>query len=390
MKRIIIVAFALLSAVSCTSLIEEFQPVFKGSYDNVPEEDLVEMTPTHTIAQLVFMYNPGSEKPVELGLVNGREIIIEGRVASSDKEGNVYKSLYIQDATGGLEVKIGKNGLYNDYKPGQTIYVNCTGLWLGMYGYKERNDRYSRGGYGMVQLGAKDPSGTYETSYLEETRLINEHIFKGALGDPLTPAVVTAASQLPSWNDTQASNSLIGKLVTIKGLTYGNEVFSLIYLDSNKDKKSYTNRIFLSSSNNASDATCGITTWAMSQTKMTNYMKSGVWDICKVGSGNTYLTDEGGNTVTVGSLKGDGSYPSIEKAAASVSQYFKLGSTNIQIRTSGYSRYGDFEIPQDVLKNGRAIDVTGILTLYEGSIQLVTNSYGDHIYSDTGEKLPRL
>lgn len=42
-----------------------------------------------------------------------KNIVIGGQVVSEDRSGNVYKSIYIQDATGGIELKIGKNALYN-------------------------------------------------------------------------------------------------------------------------------------------------------------------------------------------------------------------------------------------------------------------------------------
>ena len=64
-----------------------------------------------------------------------------------------------------------------------------------------------------------------------------------------------------------------------------------------------------------------------------------------------------------------------------------MGSTEIQIRTSGYCRFSDYEIPEDVLSGKRAIDVTGILTNYQGSLQLVVNSAADFVYSDTKEPL---
>ena len=48
-----------------------------------------------------------------------------------------------------------------------------------------------------------------------------------------------------------------------------------------------------------------------------------------------------------------------------------MGSTEIQSRTSGYSKFADTEIDPDVLSGKKAIDATGILTLYQGSIQFI-------------------
>ena len=378
MKKSLIITAALLALASC-GLKEEFQPVFTGKYP-APEperywsdEDFGRIT---SIADLVSGYTIG--QPKVLG-----STVIKGTVSTTDRPGNFYKSFYIQDETGGIEIKVGKNGLYNDYLLGQTVYVDCEDLTLGMYGYKSGN----YGGMGMAQLGFSDPSGSYETSYMEIPLLIDAHVLRGNPSElhPVTPAVITSASQLPNPKTaTQATNKLIGSMVTLKGLTYGNEVFCLLYLDSNQDKKSYTNRVFLSSSN-SSDPTCGITTWAMSKEKMTEYLYSGIWDECKVGSGNTYAEDEEGNTLTVGSYRGENGlydasingFNGIERTAYSVSQYFKLGSTDIQIRTSGFCKFCDVEIDPDVLSGKATIDVTGVLTLYQGSFQLVVNNIDD-------------
>ena len=378
MKKSLIITAALLALASC-GLKEEFQPVFTGKYP-APEperywsdEDFGKIT---SIADLVSGYTIGQPKVLT-------NTVIKGVVTTTDRPGNFYKSFYIQDETGGIEIKVGKNGLYNDYLLGQTVYVDCEDLTLGMYGYKSGN----YGGMGMAQLGFSDPSGSYETSYMEIPLLIDAHVLRGNPSElhPVTPAVITSASQLPNPKTaTQATSKLIGSMVTLKGLTYGNEVFCLLYLDSNQDKKSYTNRVFLSSSN-SSDPTCGITTWAMSKEKMTEYLYSGIWDECKVGSGNTYAEDEEGNTLTVGSYRGENGlydasingFNGIERTAYSVSQYFKLGSTDIQIRTSGFCKFCDVEIDPDVLSGRATIDVTGVLTLYQGSFQLVVNNIDD-------------
>ena len=378
MKKSLIITAALLALASC-GLKEEFQPVFTGKYP-APEperywsdEDFGRIT---SIADLVSGYTIG--QPKVLG-----STVIKGTVSTTDRPGNFYKSFYIQDETGGIEIKVGKNGLYNDYLLGQTVYVDCEDLTLGMYGYKSGN----YGGMGMAQLGFSDPTGSYETSYMEIPLLIDAHVLRGNPSElhPVTPAVITSASQLPNPKTaTQATSKLIGSMVTLKGLTYGNEVFCLLYLDSNQDKKSYTNRVFLSSSN-SSDPTCGITTWAMSKEKMTEYLYSGIWDECKVGSGSTYAEDEEGNTLTVGSYRGENGlydasingFNGIERTAYSVSQYFKLGSTDIQIRTSGFCKFCDVEIDPEVLSGRATIDVTGVLTLYQGSFQLVVNNIDD-------------
>ena len=372
-----IFALSFLTLNSCQSLKEEFQPVW-GGYDE-PEVDIpVTMAPTHTIGELAAMYEIGNPWTID------QNIVISGIVSTTDRYGNFYKSFYIQDDTGGMEIKLGKNGLYNDYLPGQRIYVSCRDLELGMYGYK------SGSGNGMVQIGFHDPSGSYETSYLESSLLIDTHVFKGEVEGEVEPEVVEA-DELPVSSDIQGEDSCpyLGKLVTIKNLWYSwyddkykdlNEAFALLYLDSNQDKKASRNRIFISGENT------GITTWAMSEEKMDEYLVSGIWDNVKIGNANDY------NYGTVGDYKNKinpvngQSYYGIERAPASVSQYFSTEQGGqgicVQIRTSGYCRFADTEIDPAVLAGEKSINVTGILTLYQGKIQVTVNNITDIEYNE--------
>ena len=236
MKRIY---FALIAAIFVLASCEEWDQVFTTDYGKADVYEPVTMTPNTTIAQLKALYKSG---PVKIE----KDIVIGGQVVSEDRSGNVYKSIYIQDATGGIELKIGKNALYNDYKLGQWVYVKCGGLTLGAYN-------------GMIQLGYADPTGEYETSYIEVQYIIDTHIFRGKIDTPLQPKKVSAADLLKEEN--------IGCYVELDSLTYANEIFCLIYIDSYKDKKSSSNRIFLSGTGKdykpVADPTWGITTWAM-------------------------------------------------------------------------------------------------------------------------------
>lgn len=59
------------------------------------------------------------------------DIIIEGTVTADDKSGNFYKEIAIQDATGGLGVKINVQDIYQTYPVGSKIAIKCKGLTLG-------------------------------------------------------------------------------------------------------------------------------------------------------------------------------------------------------------------------------------------------------------------
>lgn len=318
MKRIY---FALIAAIFALTSCEEWDQVFTTDYGKADVYEPVTMTPNTTIAELKALYK---NAPVKID----KDILIGGQVVSEDRSGNIYKSLYIQDATGGIELKIGKNALYNDYKLGQWVYVKCSGLTIGAY-------------YGMIQLGYADPTGEYETSYLEVQYIIDTHIFRGKIDTPLQPKKVAAADLL--------KEEILGCYVELDGLTYGKEIFCLVYVDQNKDKKDNDNRIFFS------DQTWGVTTWAMSKEGFKNYLNSGAFDSGATNTGKT-----------VPQLK----ETLLKNAAAySVSQYFKMGGKDVQIRTSGYSRFADTQIDPAILDGKTKINVKGILTIYKDAAQ---------------------
>ena len=322
MKKILnIICMTAVAAFLATSC-DEWDPVVNFGYDGPLTDQVTGMAANTTIANVKALY---VDKPVHIE----KDLIIAGQVTSSDQSGNIYRSMYIQDATGALEIKIGKSSLYNDYRPGQWIYVKLDGLTLGAY-------------EGMLQIGLDDPTGEYETAYIDVQRIIDLHIFKGKIDTPVQPVELQESELTLKQN--------MEKLVTLKGLKYGNEAFALLYPNPNGDKQSTSNRVFLS------DKTWGINTWAMSKNKMQEYLDSGIWDEAK--------TADGGKTVA--QLRAEGA---IEASANYVSQYFKMGKTEIQIRTSGYAKFADIKLDEGILNGSKLIDITGILTNYRGAPQ---------------------
>ena len=53
-----------------------------------------------------------------------------------------------------------------------------------------------------------------------------------------------------------------------------------------------------------------------------------------------------------------------------VSHYFLMGKTDVQVRSSGYSKFADEELDERIRTGGAACDITGILSIYSGSAQL--------------------
>lgn len=330
MKKILYSLAVILAAVSC----EEWEPVL-GGQGEPDEPQAVTLDVNTTIAELKALYD-GTPYHIE------NDIIIGGQVISSDASGNIYRSLFIQDGTGGIELKIGNSALYNDYQLGQWVFVKCQGLTLGNYG-------------GMLQIGMEDPTGSYETAYIDVKTLISSHVFKGAKDAPPSPQVVSE-TELKTALKSSYKSALFGKLVTLNDLTYANEIFVLIYLDSDADKKASSNRLFLS------DKQWGVTSWAMSANKMKEYLTSGVWDSAQIGNSGDYKYGKVGDAANKAKLL-------VNASAYSVSQYFKMsGGTYVQVRSSGYAKFSDSDISPTIL-GGSKINLTGILTNYNGAAQ---------------------
>ncbi len=88
-----------------------------------------------------FVGNPEKECTdfeLENGWYNTGNYYIKGKVISNDEQGNIYKSLYIFDGTGAIELKL-TNGLFLDYpcnldtKETMWVYVKVRDLYLGNF-----------------------------------------------------------------------------------------------------------------------------------------------------------------------------------------------------------------------------------------------------------------
>lgn len=365
MKKTLFALAALAALVSCKSLKNEWDPVFDNGKNKPAKETFytdIDMTNKGmrrvSIADLKALYQG---KPT---LVSGN-VWIKGQVTTSDQSGNIYNEIYLQDDSGAIDLKLGRSSLYNEYKLGQWVYVKCDGLTLGSYN-------------GMPQLGfAADETTTneYDTSYIQLQALIDEHVFKGEQDTPVKPAVVSE-DEIKKALSKGTQDPLWGMLITVQGLTYGNQIFALFYPNPNMAHKSGNpeNRVFLSDA-----GTWGVDTWACTKAGFIGYLNEGVWDAAQVGSGatrygtimgtpNQYLSDD------VAKKFGSDAFLTykeimIKYATANyISHYFKLGSTDVQVRTSGYAKFADKVIDEDILA-GAPVDITGIITLYSGAAQ---------------------
>ncbi|PKP10959.1 MAG: hypothetical protein CVU08_13215 [Bacteroidetes bacterium HGW-Bacteroidetes-3] len=123
-----------------------FSTCVKDGDFETPKVDCTEpqLTATTSIQQVKEMYTFGGVKIIE------NDIILEGYVVSSDKSGNIYKSISIQDKpenpTAAIKISINQTNIYTKYNVGRKIYVKLKGLAVG----------YS---FGSVQIGVATGDG---------------------------------------------------------------------------------------------------------------------------------------------------------------------------------------------------------------------------------------
>lgn len=143
------------------------------------------------------------------------DAIIEGIVSCDDKSGNYYQQIAIQDATGGVLLRLAGSNHYNKYPVGRKVWVKLKGLYLGQYS-------------GTLQFG-----GGVDSPYLNQggvtllaSNLQDQHLIKGPLNQPLVPQVVNV-SQLT----TNIQDKYVSTLIKLEGFEFSGSELSKNYAD---------------------------------------------------------------------------------------------------------------------------------------------------------------
>lgn len=143
------------------------------------------------------------------------DVIIEGVVSCDDKSGNYYQQIAIQDSTGGVLLRLASSNLYLNYPVGRKIYVKLKGLYLGQY-----NGTLQFGG--GIDAAYASQGGVTLIAY----NLIDQHIIKGALNQPLVPKVVSVTDLTTNLQD-----KYISTLVKLVGYEFASNERNKNYAD---------------------------------------------------------------------------------------------------------------------------------------------------------------
>ena len=130
------------------------------------------------------------------------DLIISGIVVADDESGNLYKQLFIQDATGGLQILLDANSLYGTYPVGRKIFIRCKDLCISDYN-------------GTMELGVKATVAGLPSIEGIPGNLISKFVVGGSINNPVTPIPVDI-TQL----GTNMQDKYLGSLIELSGYEF--------------------------------------------------------------------------------------------------------------------------------------------------------------------------
>jgi hypothetical protein len=141
------------------------------------------------------------------------DTVIRGIVVADDESGNIYKSIYIQDETGAVNLAIDQVNLYNIMPVGQEVFVEMKGLFIGDYnnGYQV-GDTVTDPKYGLEMARYNWSNELYRDA---EGNYSRKHIYVNGKPDKSkVPAPIVLESSNAITSDMYCS------LVTLKNIRF--------------------------------------------------------------------------------------------------------------------------------------------------------------------------
>ncbi len=293
-----------------------------------------------TIAELKQLYF--NQYPVDHAankVLITRNYVIKGKVITNDRPGNFYRNMIIQDASGALEIKVGKGSLQNEYKVGQTVYVVAENLTLGNYRF-------------MLSLGTASANPQYSNDYIDLQQDIDHHIRKGAM-TTLTDADILEIKGPGDLNDPAD----LGRLVKFKGVR---SVYGTNASTNNRYPKFTQTYILNGVTGYAPDFEDVIAAWRNyyngTAAKPQDNPPSQYYAYPNIPQDRLYPTWGYHDVLTNSSFYGEALFVFGTSSTNDV-------KANYVVRTSGYSKFANDKLPE----NGAVVDLTAILGKFSSS-----------------------
>ena len=192
MKKLRNIALPLLASLALFACEKDYdaplltEPEYTGPEANITIKDLRAQTAAAT-----------QDAPVVLT----QEQVLKAVVTANDESGNIFKKIYLEDATGAIGMGVDQSSVYNYYPVGQTVYIDLKGLSISVFGDEQ-------------QLG--HPEGyLYRTPWEE----FEKHVIRDGWANPENAKPLELDDISVINTDPEAYKF---KLVTLKGVTFQN------------------------------------------------------------------------------------------------------------------------------------------------------------------------
>lgn len=173
----------------------------KKTYDEPPYPEEPQLEANITIAQLLAKYQ-GS--PLEIT----EDLVLKALVVGDDKSGNIFKKIFVQDQTGGLDIEIDANNIHNNYPTGSWVYIKAKGLTLGTYN-------------GLLELGLG--INTSNQPVRIPGAVIDKYLVKSYAVDVMKPVQLSI---------NQLDNQYLSMLVELKDVQFDDSELSKTYANA--------------------------------------------------------------------------------------------------------------------------------------------------------------
>lgn len=208
-------------SIALTSCVQDDDftvPHGLNSEENKGLEDLLASGAIEiSIADLKLKFTSNNNSPVLIET----NVYIKGYVSSSDREGNFFKEIFLQDAaenpSAGIKLIINQVETYNQYNIGREVYIKLKGLYIG----EERVDN------GLVTIGGTTETNQFGTAVKRLTEnQRKQHLFRSTNTEQLIPLNLILS---------QVSGKHIGLYVQFKDVEFADNLAGKRYFDPAQD-----------------------------------------------------------------------------------------------------------------------------------------------------------
>lgn len=156
-------------------------------------------SPTRPFAEHANIEIGGLRRLCESGYCNiSSDMVCVGRITSSDREGNFYRSMVVEDVTGAVEVRLGTYNIASQYPVGTIVALRLKGTAIMVED-------------GVVQVGLPPQSFDNEPREFEAQEIIDRHIVRDTSREEVEPML----SAIQSIDVTHC-----GRFVRVEGVQH--------------------------------------------------------------------------------------------------------------------------------------------------------------------------